>query len=66
MVIPPPQHCNALGFYFDPQTTYAAEVTIEAIQTTVDQIRANPVEFAKNPLGSWVIPARLVRTAPGR
>ncbi len=51
-MIPPPQHRNALGFYFDPQATYAAEVTIEAIQATIDQIKANPVEFTKNPLGS--------------
>ncbi len=66
MVIPPPGHRNAVGFYFDPRTTYVAEVTVEAIQTTIDQIKANPDEFATNSLGSWVIPAHVVRTAPGR
>ncbi len=53
-----------LGFYFDPDTTEAAEVTIEAIQTTLDQMKANPNEFAKNVPGRWVVPASVERIVP--
>ncbi len=53
-----------LGFYFDPNTTGAAEVTIEAIQTTLDQIKADPNEFAKNIPGRWVVSATVERIVP--
>src|SRR5437016_6209610 len=36
-----------LGFYFDPQTTDAGEITIEACQTDIDSIKANPVKFTQ-------------------
>jgi hypothetical protein len=48
---------NAVGFYFDPVSTFAGEVTAEGIQTTLDGIKSNPTEFAKNPLGGWVVQA---------
>jgi hypothetical protein len=47
---------NPPGFYFDPETTGAAEATVEAIQTTLDFIKANPSSFAESGYGWCVTP----------
>jgi hypothetical protein len=46
-----------LGFYFNPDTTDAAEITIETIQTTIDQIKSDPARYAEGPITTWCIPA---------
>ena len=46
-----------LGFYFDPNTTLAAEVFAEASNTTLDQMKLDPAQFALNVPGLWNVPA---------
>ena len=46
-----------LGFYFDPNTTLAAEVFAEATMTTLDQMKLDPAQFALNEPGLWNVPA---------
>jgi hypothetical protein len=41
-----------LGFYLDPDTTYAAEVTIETDETSIDLIKRNPAYYAG---GTWCL-----------
>ena len=53
---------NAVGFYFDPNSTSSAEITAEVIQTSLDQIKSNPAQFAKNVPGRWVILAVVEQT----
>ncbi len=43
---------NPLGFYFDPNTVKAAEITAEMIQTSLDAIKKNPAHFAN---ARWVV-----------
>jgi len=45
---------NSMGFYFDPNQTIAAEVTAEGLQTSLDQIEANPSQFVPGPNFSMV------------
>lgn len=57
-----------LGFYLDPSTTQAAEVTIETIQTSIDLIKGNPSFHADNPPpfgGHWAISGPVERVVPG-
>jgi hypothetical protein len=48
---------NPLGFYFDPSTASAAEATVEGEQTNLSMIKADPSQFANNPLPQIVVPA---------
>ena len=36
------------GFYFDPNTVLVSEVTVEGMQTTIQQITEDPEYFAEN------------------
>jgi hypothetical protein len=36
------------GFYFDPNTILIAEATVEGMQTTISQIREDPVYYQNN------------------
>jgi hypothetical protein len=51
-----------LSFYFNPNTTSAAEITVEAIQTTIDQIKSDPAKYAEGPITTWCIPAKVEQT----
>lgn len=54
------------GFYFLPSTVFTAEVTIEANQTTIDQIRTDPAFYAPDGdgnLSAWVISGRILELA---
>ena len=46
-----------LDFYFDPNTTVAAEVFAGATNTTLDQMKLDPAQFALNEPGLWNVPA---------
>jgi hypothetical protein len=48
---------NSMGFYFDPSQTIAAEVTEEGLQTSLDQIEANPSKFVPGLISRWYVPA---------
>ena len=48
---------NSMGFYFDPSQTIAAEVTAEGLQTSLDQIEANPSKFVPGLISRWYVPA---------
>lgn len=52
-----------LGFYFDPNTTSAAEVTAETQQTIIDALKRNPQFFAEE-LPGWDIPAIVEKIVP--
>ena len=45
-----------LGFYFDPDTTVAAEITAEGLQTTLIDIGGNPYRYAGSGLSWYVVP----------
>ena len=47
---------NPLGFYFDPNTTVAAEITAEGEQTSLGAIKQNPTYFAGFSW-NWYVPA---------
>jgi len=51
---------SSVGFYFDPATTVAGEITAEGQQTTLDFIKADPATFANTGVGNavvWYVPA---------
>jgi hypothetical protein len=55
-----PDGTAPLGFFFDPSTTQAAEVTAEGAQTTLGFIKADPNHFATAGFGNpilWYVPA---------
>ena len=57
------------GFYLDPASVLLAEVTAEAIQTTVQQVSERPGFFAPGGAGgfnNWALDARLIRFVPAR
>jgi hypothetical protein len=43
---------NPLGFYFDPDTTFSAEITAEEMQTALFDIGQNPGQYAGR---DWVV-----------
>ncbi len=50
-------------FFFDPQTILAAEITAEALQTTIAQIAQDPEFFTPEGAGGldhWVVPAQVI------
>jgi hypothetical protein len=48
-----------LGFYFNPDTTAAAEVTIETDETSIDLIKRNPAYYAG---GQWCVGIKIEQT----
>ncbi len=46
-----------LGFYFAPFTTVAAEIIPVGSDTTLDQMKLDPAQFALNEPGLWNVPA---------
>ena len=48
---------NSMSFYFDPSQTIAAETTAEGLQTSLDQIEANPSKFVPGSISRWYVPA---------
>jgi hypothetical protein len=48
---------NSMGFFFDPSQTIAAETTAEGLQTSLDQIEANPSKFVPGLISRWYVPA---------
>ena len=56
-----------LAFYFDPNTTDAAEIVAEGRQTSIHAIKTNPAEFAANePVGHWAVAGLIERLVPSR
>jgi hypothetical protein len=53
-----------LGFYCDPNTTNAAEETIEIIQTSIDGLKRDLQFVAENQWQRWVIPAEVEKSVP--
>lgn len=51
-----------LGFYFDPNSTSAAEVTLTDEQTVIDVLKRDPQGAAQAP--GWFIPAVVERIVP--
>jgi hypothetical protein len=59
------RHC----FYLDPNTVGLAEITIEAMQTTVEQVSRRPQHFAPGGGGgfdAWALSARLIQFVPAQ
>lgn len=51
---------HSLGFFIDPDTVLVAEITAEAMQTSLAAIQANPAHFTPagdGGLPQWVVPA---------
>lgn len=58
-----PEDGHRHGFYFAPATVTSDEVTIEAYQTTVDQIRADPDYYMNGGRGGfprWAVIAEVI------
>jgi hypothetical protein len=54
-----------LGFYFDPDTTSAAENSAETNQTAIDLLKRDPAQAEQLQSGGWLVPAIIVRIVPG-
>ena len=54
-----------LGFYFDPDTTSAAESSAETNQTGIDLLKRDPALAEQSQSGGWLVSAIIVRIVPG-
>ncbi len=62
-----PEAGHRFGFYFAPGDVDSQEVTIEAMQTTLSQIRADPAYYAVGGAGhlpKWAVSAEVLTSAP--
>ncbi len=62
-----PESGHHLGFYFAPGDVDSQEITIEAMQTTLSQIRADPGHFAEGGAGNlpkWAVGAEVLAISP--
>ncbi len=62
-----PESGHRFGFYFAPGDVDSQEVTIEAMQTTLSQIRADPAYFAAGGGGNlpkWAVGAEVLAIDP--
>jgi hypothetical protein len=53
-----------LGFYFDPDTTQAGEVTATGEQTILDALKRDPQGAAQTPFFGWFVPASVEQIVP--
>jgi len=66
-MVPDPRQRH--GFYLDPASVSLAEVTDEAIQTTVEQVSERPGFYAPGGVSgfnNWALVARSIRFVPAR
>ncbi len=53
-----------LGFYFDPNSTAAAEAVLVDEQTVIDVLKSDPQRAAQTSFPVWVIPASVEKIVP--